>query len=393
MLSSFQIGIIRLIVAALKNEKKVLPADFDFEEAYKLSNACQITPLIYYGALNCGGFGSPELENKFFLKTCQHISYNTNQLYQISVIEREFKQNNIDYMLLKGSKLKKMYPKPEMRVMSDSDILIKPNQYDKIKTIMQKCGFVEKYESDHELVWKKEGVLNLELHKRLIPTYNIDYYRYFGDGWTRAVRTDGSEFSLSDEDELIYIFTHFSKHYRRGGIGIKHLVDLYVYLTCKPNLDQQYIKTELSKLQLFTFYENILRVVNAWFEDTEFDAKSEFITNTIFNSGSYGEISEKKIANALADSKFEDSIGKSLFKRKMNLIFPPLKFMKKKYTVLNKMPFLLPFMWSHRIIYSLVFKRKTIADVNNETKKLTVEQISDYQKSLNYVGLDFNFKE
>jgi len=50
---------------------------------------------------------------------------------------------------------------------------------------MADLGYEELYESDHELVWNHD-LMRIELHKRLIPSYNKDYYQYYGDGWQLA---------------------------------------------------------------------------------------------------------------------------------------------------------------------------------------------------------------
>ena len=62
-----------------------------------------------------------------------------------------------------------MYPYPEMRAMSDLDIFIKTEEYDKIKVIMTEMGYTEGSESDHELHWHNDR-LCIEFHKRLIPS-------------------------------------------------------------------------------------------------------------------------------------------------------------------------------------------------------------------------------
>ncbi len=95
---------------------------------------------------------------------------------------------------------------------------------------MNRLGYLPGVESNHEYVWDKKNMLHVELHKMLIPSYNKDYYAYFGDGWRLAKKYDGSEFKMSDEDTFVYIFTHFAKHYRDAGIGIRHITDIYVYL-------------------------------------------------------------------------------------------------------------------------------------------------------------------
>ena len=74
---------------------------------------------------------------------------------------------------------------------------------------MVDLGFVQGSESDHEYVWKSKSLL-LELHKCLIPSYNKDYYAYFGDGWGKAVLCEGSKYryEMSKEDQFVYLFCH-----------------------------------------------------------------------------------------------------------------------------------------------------------------------------------------
>ena len=100
-----------------------------------------------------------------------------------------FEANGIDYLPLKGCILRSLYPSPELRSMGDIDILIKIEQYKQIRSLLTVHGFRKGYESDHEYAWDKNDV-HIELHKRLIPSYNKDYYAYYGDGWQLAKPTE-----------------------------------------------------------------------------------------------------------------------------------------------------------------------------------------------------------
>ena len=89
-------------------------------------------------------------------------------------------------MPVKGTIIKFWYKKPELRYMTDADILIKTEQYDKIKPVLQELGFSEVAESLCEIIWDKSNRLHLELHKSLIPPTDEDFYAYFGSGWNYA---------------------------------------------------------------------------------------------------------------------------------------------------------------------------------------------------------------
>ena len=297
-------------------------------------------------------------------------------------------------MPLKGTVLKKLYPKSDMRPMGDADILIKPEQYEKIIPIVSALGFESGGESDHELIWKKKSLF-LELHKHLIPSYFKDYYAYFGDGWGKAHLTEKStcRYEMSQEDTFIYLFSHFAKHYRDGGIGIKHLTDIYIYRKKYPQMDDEYIKYELEKLKLNEFYQNILVLLECLFESEEFDEKSAFIFKVILNSGAFGTSEAKSLSKAVKASKTAGSAKGGKSRRLRQIFFPSVEAMRKRYPILNKLPVLLPFMWFSRGLETVFFKNQKLKENMATMKNITADKIDSYQQSLLYVGLDYNFKE
>lgn len=388
-----QKGIILLIKSALINEKYSLPEDFDFEEALKTANKHQISVMLFYGAVNCGLSQESASMQKLFEAICGNIALSERQLYSIDIIFKAFDENKIDYLPLKGTLLKRMYPRPEMRTMSDADILIRQEDYEKIRGIMKNIGFREGEETNHELKWHSPS-LYVELHKRLIPSYNKDYYAYFGDGWRLAKICDGTRYSMTDEDQMIYLVTHFAKHYRNGGIGIKHMTDLWVYKSQKSTLDNSYIEVELQKLQLLEFYKNIMNTMNVWFNDDESTDKTDLITDFIFESGAYGSKKSRMIADGVKTAKTTNRSAKaSRFKRIADMIFLPYSGMCIKYPVVKKVPILLPVFWVVRWVNVLLFKRSNLDKLNNSVKNMTADSIDSFSEALDYVGLNFNFKE
>lgn len=394
MLDCVKQNVIALVKAAVTGEAQKLSDDFDVADILKIAQRHQIQGIIYYGALNCGVDNSSSMMQQLFMTLCSAIAVSERQMFEINRVFEAFSNQGIDYMPLKGTLLKRLYPRADMRIMGDADILIKTKDYDKIKPIMLELGFNESTESDHELDWRKSGIL-IELHKRLIPSYNKDYFAYYGDGWRLAVPCEDipHRFLMTNEDQMIYLFTHFAKHYRDGGIGIRHLTDLYVYRSKNQNLDEKYIKTELKKLELYDFYLNIMDTISAWFEGAKFDSKTEFITDVIFGSGAYGKTSNKLIAQTTRASQKKSVVKNSKIIYILNMIFPTATVLERKYAFLKKYPFLLPIVWIIRLFRVAFFKGKETKSFYKSIKSFTLQDVSDYSDALHYVGLDFNFKE
>lgn len=389
-----QRGVINIVYSALTGEKVVLPKAFDFSEAVNIAKKHKIESLFYYGALNCGFNQEEPLMQELFMLVCKSIAVSEQQMYAIKEIFSAFNEKKIDYLPLKGTVLKGLYPKSEMRSMGDADILIKTEQYDKIKAVMQKLGYTEIVESDHEFIWNKQNV-HIELHKRLIPSYNKDYYEYFGDGWQLTIKSENgtTEFKISDEDQMIYLFTHFAKHYRNSGIGIRHIVDLWVYRQNRTNLNENYIEQELKKLKLNNFYINIFNTFEVWFNGRQNDDKTDLITQVIFNSGVYGTHETRVLSGAYKKTKSVKNVKSIRIISFLKTAFLPYKFMAEKYPVLKKTSILLPVMWVVRFFDILIFKRDKIKTQINDFETSSAERITNYGQALNYVGLDFNFEE
>ena len=388
MLSNFEKDIVELIKCSLSGETPKIDEAFDFEKAYDFAQERQITPLIYFAAADIPRFADTVAVKKFFKSTADMSYYCLVQNELINRVSEAFKKNKISHLLLKGAVIREMYPRLGMRFMTDADILIKEEEYSKIIPLMTELGFVEKYESDHEYVWRNGG-FSIELHKRLVPSYNKDYNEYFGDSWKLATIKDEKtcEYKMSIEDNFVYSFVHYAMHYRNGGIGVKHVIDFYVIMQKNPELDFRYIEKELEKLQLLKFWQNTKKLLDVWFCGAEATELTDFMTAKIFDSGAFGTAENHVFSEAVRTS----NVGKGIkIKRLVSLIVPPYFAMCQKYRFLRKMPVALPFMWIFRWFH-LLFTPSKIKARKKELDMLSSDGVNKYQNELDYVGLRFNF--
>ena len=391
-MDAVQKGILTLVRSAISGEKLPLPDGFDLETAYPILQKHSILALAYDGAVRCGLDKRHPVMQKLFQNYLQCLVRSERQMQAVEDLCEAFEDNGIDYMLLKGCNLKKLYPKPELRQMGDADVLIRVEQYETIKPIVRALGYREVVESDHELIWNHPS-LHLELHKRLIPSYNKDYYAYFGDGWQLSKKTVGRQHEMTPEDTFVYLFTHFAKHYRDGGIGLRHVTDLWVYSKAHPDLDQAYMFRELNKLQLQTFCENVMRLLRVWFEEEEADAKTDFLSSFVFDSGNWGSRESHVASVGAKNARAAGSIKKGVVRRWLKVFFPDRKSLQLRYPILKNVPLLLPLVWLYRFVDVLITRRKNVRKQMENLNLVSPDQIQTYQQALNYVGLDFHFKE
>lgn len=384
-----------LLRAGLTGESAAFPEDADLAALANMAGRSGVLNLFYYGALNAG-FSEEHpvlaaVAPHFFaaLMHCERQQQECRRLFAA------FSAAGIDYMPLKGSVLRSLYPQPDMRAMSDADVLIRMEQTGKIAQALERLGYTATgIESDHEWIFDIEG-LHLELHKRLIPSYNEDYYAYYGDGWRLAQPSadDPHRFELSKEDLLIYLFTHFAKHYRDGGIGIRHMIDLWIYRRSVDGLDMTYVQNEMEKLELWIFYKNICDTLAVWFDGAEPTDLTDLVTAFIFGSGVYGKQKEH-LAAALLKKAQTGGVDIQTAKRKkyVSKVFPSVKTLQWKYPVLTKCPALLPLFWGVRF-FEVVTHPSRFRRNREEYLKAPVEYVAAFEQSLDYVGLRFHFKE
>lgn len=379
-----------LMKSAATGQKLVLPENFSLEEAMELTKKHQLLPLIYAGAVNCGIDQKDPVMTSMFPLYFQHTLISERQISAFRKICQSFDKHNIDYLPMKGCNMKFRYPKPELRTMGDADILIRMEQYPEIAPLLEELGFTFLLESDHEIVWQSKA-LYLELHKRLIPSYNKDYASYFRDGWQMTRPCGGSRFEMTPEDEFLFQFTHFAKHYRDGGIGCRHILDLYVFLRYFPDMNRSYLEGELEKLKLLEFYRNIRRLLEFWFEEGHSDPVVDHISEYIFSGGNFGSMKNRVLSRSIKPTKSMAPLRFMKIRAWFHTIFPKMESFVAYYPVLKRHLWMIPFVWVWRVCKCIWFFRRKFSYCARIIGMMDADDARDYHDSLRYVGLDFHF--
>jgi hypothetical protein len=195
---------------------------------------------------------------------------------------------------------------------------------------------------------------------------------------------------LPVEDEFLFIFTHFTVHYRDGGIGIKHMVDLYLFKKFYPDMDMGYIKKELEKLGLKKFFDNVFETISVWFDGKTETPITEKITHKIFKSGSFGESRASILATAARYAEASTVHGGRIAYLKKTL-FPSMDVLKNKFPILDKFPILLPFCWLLRGANGILFKFAKLKGIVKCFKAINKKSVDDYLNQLDEVGLGKKF--
>ncbi len=374
---------VKNLLALIKNAlgKEIVPVsdDVNWNEIFSVSSSGRITTLVYYG-IKASGVTLPEdIRLKFEDKLYKSTLLSTVNDYEVSKLLQIFRDKNIYHAPLKGLVVRNFYPSADMRTVGDADVLIKESDIEEISGILRKAGFVFDHESTHEHTWKKD-LLIFELHKHFVGTGIKEFFNYYKNSEKFLHPGDAPGLhEMSVDDLFVYLVVHIAKHYRMGGIGLRHFIDLYVLLTSDTPPDESYVSGELERLGLGKFYSNVKNVLSCWFEGREFDDISKLITKKVFGSGIFGNNKDRFIA---------DTTIHPVSKRVFFNVFLPYKYMKQKYPVLIKAPVLLPILWVARIFDIVFTKQSKITQYKKTLSSANQENVDNFHNDLKLVGLE-----
>lgn len=343
--------LLELLRCALNDRKpSEKPTDVQWHEVYSLAFKHSVSAFAYYAlSLSDQQIGATVVAN-WQQRYNKLLVKGSNQMLELEQICSAFSANEIQHMPLKGSSLREMMAHPEMREMSDLDILVPIDQIDRAKTVMSSLGYEECEDNGNHITFKKLPYLYVEIHRQLIdPKY--EFYPIFEDPWKYAEPTDDPyRFALSNEDFYLYLLTHAAKHYYYQGTGIRSVLDIHLLRKAYADrLDLDYIDSRITVELLADFRVQIEALADAWFAEAEaddiFDSEMAYY---ILNSSTYGSHKgyDRRVVKAYMQAgKSEESAKRAYFCR---MVFLPREEMQTMYPVLKKAPVLLPFCWVAR---------------------------------------------
>lgn len=359
--------LIHLISQAVnKKQSERPPENVKWEVLYNLAYYHKVSNIIYYSLKDVKReYKVPEdVWQKISSDYKKGIAKEAMQHAMTEVLLEEFEKNQIECMPLKGYVLKHYYPEPGMRTMGDIDIFYNENKTLQVRKVMKYMGYdIVKAEDKHDKYYKKP-FMTLEMHKSLMGTAE-PYASYYKDIWSKIKKRENCRYihEFSIEDFYIFLMVHFTKHFENCGIGVRSVLDIWVYNKKFFNdMDWEYIKGELKKIRLDEFEENIRKLSEFWFERDMLESGDfellNLIGDYILSSGVYGTVKNGVIVSMGKKLEKEEPVKKFKFIHGLRVIFPDLKGMKKRFKILNRFPFLLPVFWIFRLVRAFFFRRK-----------------------------------
>lgn len=336
--------LLTLIRCAVKGEKAPDISGVNMDRLLEIARSQQVYCIVL-----------PCLEDAGLLSEKQYSTWKNYKLSEFtklvamksefSAVEKQLEEQNIPYMLLKGSLIKDYYPKESMRQLADIDVLYDKSRRDELLKIMEKCGFTLYAWSDNSDDFKKEPYCTFEFHRELFHN-EYDFYPDFSFVWNNAQNTETSKRIMKVEDLYLHSIAHMYKHNMLGGFGIRFIIDNYLLLEKSSNWDFEYINKKLKEMKLSEF-ECFMKVITyKVFNDEALEEEETLFLEHIFRYGVFGD-SNKGIELLYAQFEKEHN-SSSILKYILSRYMPKRDFMERTYPVLKDKPGLLPLYYIKR---------------------------------------------
>ena len=288
-----------------------------------------------------------------------------NQTVESQNLLTAFQNAGMRAMPLKGYYIRQLYPQPEMREMTDLDILVDDDRAQKMQDFMAAQGYKLDGLNQCHAEYKKPPYMRVELHNSLVSGRFSGLRAYYSDPWKRAVTEakDSLIYQMNPSDTFVYLIVHFYKHYFYCGCGIRMLADLWLFLRHNASLlDGAYIEKCLKKQKTDAFARTAVALCRTWFEDGSYDDAQRAMEEKLFRSGTYGrkEFYDENQIERYNGRRKSSRVGKIRYFLK--LVFPPLSEMEGMYPVLKKAAILLPVTWVLRGFRVLFHSPKRIGE-------------------------------
>lgn len=350
--------LLNALKAAIHNEKAafgVLPQETQ-TELLRQAVRHGVLPLV----LDACGKALKAARQMAFCQTAEQI-LKTQVFLQLYSKLREMK---LHPLVLKGPVCAALYPKPELRLFSDVDLLAVSGEFDRTRNALLRLGCRTAGESVDPLeqtFYLPGSPLVLELHGAAFP--ENDAYGHMNAFFTHeklrteTVSVQGEEiYTFGANETFLYLLCHSLKHFLHGGCGIRAVCDLLLFAEKhEKELDKLYLRRCCEKLSALEFLTALFEIGEKYlgFEKTESLAllrvhpapDETALLEDILAGGVHGAAEKSRLhgANMTLHAAAVQNAGKRERFSVLRAAFPSAK-------ALHCAPHSLPAAWGRRLI-------------------------------------------
>lgn len=236
--------------------------EIDFSEVLKIAEEQSVVGLIAAGIENVVDTRPKKKDVVQFIGRTVQLEHRSQAMNSfVGETVEKMRKDGIYSLLLKGQGVARCYERPLLRACGDVDFFLNEDNYEKAKVIMM--PFASHVEPEHTSIkhvgmtidsWNVElhGSLRMGLSQRINRVLDDIQYDTFNCGDVGAWNNGGTQvFLLGAENEVVYVFVHFIKHFYKGGLGLRQICDWCRLLwTFRGTLDVKKVESLINRMGL-----------------------------------------------------------------------------------------------------------------------------------------------
>ena len=248
-----------------EQEVQLLPyGEIDFEALLQLAEEQSVVGLVAAGIEHVTD-RKPQKKDvlQFIGRTVQLEQRNQAMNYFIGVIVEKMREAGVYTLLVKGQGVAQCYERPLWRSCGDVDFLLDEENFDKALSFLTPLAqSVDREESYSRHIGMTIDPWVVELHGSLLCGLSsrmdreIDEIQVdcFVGGNIRSWKNGDTDVILPGVDnDILFIFTHFLKHFYKGGIGLRQICDWCRLLwTYREQIDVSLLEKRLHSMGLMS---------------------------------------------------------------------------------------------------------------------------------------------
>ena len=236
--------------------------NFDYNEIYRMAEEQAVLGIVAAGLEHVVDLKAPQdVSLQIVGQTIQIERRNTAMNHFIGSLIDKMRNAGIYTLLLKGQGVAQCYEKPLWRACGDVDFFLSDDNYEKAKAFL--IPLASEVVTEHVGVkhlgmtidgWVVElhGSLRVDLSGRINRELDEIYTDTFNNGSVRSWNNNGIQiFTLSKENDIVYVFVHFFNHFYKEGVGLRQICDwCRLMWTYRNEIDVKKIEERIKRMGL-----------------------------------------------------------------------------------------------------------------------------------------------
>lgn len=307
----------------------------DWGGVQELAEEQSVVGLIAAGVDKLPAGTLPLTEKLTILGKCQLIEQRNQAMNSfLAELVQRLHEAGINAVLVKGQGIAQCYAKPQWRSSGDVDLLLDEVNYKKAKDLLMplatNAGKEFEYNQHQSLTI---GSFTVELHgsqrcglsSRMDAVIDEIQREVCKDGKSRIWMNGNVPINLpAPNEDVILVFTHFLKHFYKGGLGLRQICDWCLLLwTYWETIDVSLLESRLREMRLISEWKAFaafavgmlgmpVEAMPLYDTSSRWKRKAKKIEEFVMKSGNLGHNRETNLSGRSYVSKKAHSMGRRL---------------------------------------------------------------------------------